>query len=194
MVKSMGNVVQVEVQSRAELRAWLSENFVQADGVWLVSYKKTSEYYLPYDDLVEECLCLGWVDSLPRALDEARTMHYIAPRKPGSAWSKVNKTRIASLQARGLMQPAGLSLIKRAKKDGSWMFLDDVDNGFVPADLLEELSKFPNAAANFDAFPPSSKKIILEWIKMAKRPETRAKRTRETADKAERNERANHYR
>jgi uncharacterized protein YdeI (YjbR/CyaY-like superfamily) len=194
VVKSLPNTERVEVTSRAELRQWLSENHSREGGVWLVSYKKVSEHYLPYDDLIEECLCFGWVDSLPRALDETRSMHYIAPRKPGSAWSKVNKARVASLIEQGLMASAGLALVERAKRDGSWSFLDDVDEGFAPPDLLDELSRFPNAKANFDAFPPSSKKIILEWIKMAKRPETRAKRIRDTAVKAQRNERANHYR
>ncbi|MGD1884870.1 MAG: YdeI family protein [Paracoccaceae bacterium] len=194
MVKPSEGAEQVEVISRAELREWLSVNHGRHDGVWLVSHKKVSPNYLPYDDLVEECLCFGWVDSLPRALDDKRSMHYIAPRKPSSAWSKVNKTRVTSLIERGLMAPPGLALIEKAKEDGAWSFLDDVDNGIAPPDLLEELSKFPNAQRHFDAFPPSSKKIILEWIKMAKRPETRTKRIQDTAEKAERNERANHYR
>ena len=194
MVKPAKEAEQVEVASRAELREWLSLNNKRRNGVWLVSHKKVSTNYLPYDDLVEECLCFGWVDSLPRALDDTRSMRYIAPRKPGSAWSKVNKARVTSLLERGLMAPSGLALIEQAKEDGTWSLLDDVDNGIAPPDLLEELSKFSNAKKHFDAFPPSSKKIILEWIKMAKRPETRTKRIRDTAEKAERNERANHYR
>lgn len=194
MVKPSEHAEQVEVTSRSELREWLSVNHTRREGVWLVSHKKVSPHYLPYDDLVEECLCFGWVDSLPRALDELRSMHYIAPRKPNSAWSKVNKARVASLIERGLMTPSGLALIERAKGDGTWSLLDDVDDGIAPPDLLEELSKFPNAQRHYDAFPPSSKKIILEWIKMAKRSETRTKRIRDTAEKAERNERANHYR
>lgn len=194
MVAKGKDAEQVEVRSRADLRTWLSKHYGQGNGVWLIRYKKGSDFHLPYDDLVEECLCFGWVDSMPRALDDTRSMTYISPRKPGSAWSKVNKMRVASLTERGLMQPVGRASVESAQKDGSWTFLDDVDNGVAPADLLEELSNYPNAQANFDAFPPSSKKIILEWIKMAKRSETRAKRIRETAEKAARNERANHFR
>jgi len=118
----------------------------------------------------------------------------IALRKAGSAWSKVNKARVESLINCGLMASAGLALVDPAKADGTWSFLDDVDEGVAPPDLVDALSRFPIAMAHFDAFPPSSKKIILEWIKMAKRPETRAKRVQGTAKKVERNERANYYR
>jgi Bacteriocin-protection, YdeI or OmpD-Associated len=42
--------------------------------------------------------------------------------------------------------------------------------------------------------PRSVKRGILEWIVQAKRPETRAKRVAETAERASRNERANQWR
>lgn len=32
-------------------------------GIWLVTWKKGFGPYLPYDDIVEEALCSGWVDS-----------------------------------------------------------------------------------------------------------------------------------
>ena len=50
------NVHRVEVKSRGELRTWLLNNHGQ-QGVWLVTYKKSSQYYIPYSDIVEECLC-----------------------------------------------------------------------------------------------------------------------------------------
>ena len=186
---------EIEVTSRAQLRAWLAAHADQTESVWIIRYKKAAgDRYVPYDDLVEEALCFGWVDSRPRALDAHRSMNLLSPRKPGSAWSKVNKARVQKLIKGGLMQQQGLEKIEEAKKDGSWTFLDDVDAGVVPDDLIDALKCYANAFANFDAFPPSSKKIILEWIKNAKRPETRQKRINETAEKADNNVRANHYR
>ena len=44
------------------------------------------------------------------------------------------------------------------------------------------------------AFRPSSKRIILEWILNAKRPETRRRRIEETVRLAEQNIRADHPR
>ncbi|MGD1888422.1 MAG: YdeI family protein [Cohaesibacteraceae bacterium] len=77
---------QVEVKSRAALRAWLTANHHQTESIWLVTYKKAvPDWYVDYDTIVEECLCFGWVDSLTRAEDERRSMLLLAPRKTGSA-------------------------------------------------------------------------------------------------------------
>ena len=51
----------VEVQSRAQLRHWLTENHEAAGTIWLVTYKKVqADKHVPYDDIVEEALCFGW--------------------------------------------------------------------------------------------------------------------------------------
>ncbi|NJL53076.1 MAG: hypothetical protein HC930_14395 [Hydrococcus sp. SU_1_0] len=147
---------------------------------------------MPYNDVVEECLCFGWIDSLPRKLDQQRTMLYISPRKQNSNWSKANKDRVARLQTLGLLQPAGLAKIEQAKKDGSWYFLDDVEASILPDDLKLALTENEIALKNFAAFPPSAKRGILEWIKNAKRPETRIKRIQDTVTKAALNIKANY--
>ncbi|WP_269514847.1 YdeI/OmpD-associated family protein [Brevundimonas subvibrioides] len=147
-----------------------------------------------YDDLVEEALAFGWVDSLPRKLDDQRTMLLMSSRKPGSNWSKANKARIERLEAAGLMHPAGLLKIERARADGSWTALDAVDRLELPADLAMAFDQHPGAAATFATFPPSTRRGILEWIGHAKRPETRAARIADTAGKAARGERANQWR
>ena len=187
------NAERVEVKTRQELRNWLSENFARTTGIWLVTYKKSSQrYYLAYRDIVQECLCFGWIDSLPRKLDELRTMTYISPRKQGSNWSKVNKNHIANLQASGLIHQAGLEKIEQAKKDGSWSFLDDVEALIVPEDLKQVFNENKTARSHWDKFPPSVRRGILEWIKNAKRPATRAKRIADTVNKAAQNIRANY--
>jgi uncharacterized protein YdeI (YjbR/CyaY-like superfamily) len=185
---------QFYAQTRAEWRAWLLEHHDQNSGVWLVFNKKTSGLpYYSYNDQVEEALCFGWVDSKPGKFDELRSMLYFAPRKAKSGWSKPNKERIARLLEQGLMMPAGLAKIEAAKKDGSWEKLDGVENLEIPDDLKKVLSEFSNATANFEAFPKSAKRGILEWIVQAKKPETRARRIEETARLAEQNIRANQW-
>ena len=191
-MRSLENAEQVEVKKRAELRNWLTENYARTAGVWLVTYKKSSEHYLSYQKIVQECLCFGWIDSLPRKLDEARTMLYISPRKQGSNWSKVNKDYVTNLQAAGLMHPAGLAKIIRAKQDGSWTFLDDVEALILPEDLKLAFEGKAIALSNWENFPRSVKRGILEWIKNAKKPATRAKRIADTVDKAAQNIRANY--
>jgi uncharacterized protein YdeI (YjbR/CyaY-like superfamily) len=185
----------VHPKTRAAWRAWLIKHHGTSAGVWLVSYKKaTGLARFEYDVAVEEALCVGWVDSKPRKLDDARSMLWFAPRKPGTGWSKPNKTRIARLTAAGSMLPAGLAKVEAAKRDGSWTKLDAVEALEVPPDLAAALKRHPPAAEHFEAFPRSVKRGILEWIVQAKRAETRAKRIDETATLAARNERANQWR
>ena len=179
-------------ETRQQWRNWLKSNHTQAEGIWLVTYKKNSEMpYLAYNEIVEEALCFGWIDSLPRKLDEQRTMLYISPRKPQSNWSKANKNRIAKLLQQGLMTPAGIEKVERAKADGSWSFLDDVEALILPDDLQQALTQNAIAEQYFTAFPPSVKRGILEWIKNAKRQETRNRRIAKTVELAAKNVRAN---
>ena len=191
-MRSRENAEKVEVKNRKELRSWLEENHARTTGVWLVTYKKASQHYLAYQDIVQECLCFGWIDSLPRKLDEVRTMLYISPRKQGSNWSKVNKDYVANLQGMGLMHPAGLEKIERAKQDGSWSFLDDVEALILPEDLKVTFKNNAIALSNWEKFPRSVKRGILEWIKNAKKPATRNKRITETVNQAAQNNRANY--
>ena len=192
MAKPLENATKVEVKARSDLREWLRANHQQKNGIWLVTYKKPSKYYLPYKAIVQECLCFGWIDSLPRKLDEEKTMLYISPRKEGSNWSQVNKEYVAKLQQAGLLHEAGLQKIEQAKQDGSWSFLDDVEALILPDDLELAFSNNKTARENWTAFPPSVKRGILEWIKNAKRSETRVKRIRDTVEKAAKNIRANY--
>lgn len=181
--------------SRAEWRAWLTENHTRAEGVWLVSYKKaTGKPRFEYDEAVEEALCFGWVDSKPNKLDEERSLLWFAPRKAKTGWSKPNKERVEKLIAAGLMTPAGLAKVEAAKADGTWNALDSIEALEVPPDLAAALASYPTATAYFDAFPRSVKRGILEWISTAKTAATRTKRITETATLAAENKRANQWR
>lgn len=181
----------VAVDSRAALRAWLAANHGSPGSIWLVTWRKGDPRHLPYDAIVEEALAFGWVDSLPRALDAARTMLRLSPRKPGSAWSALNKARIARLEAAGLMAPSGLAAVARAQADGSWSKLDAVETLAEPAELVAALARHPPAATHWAAFPRSARRGILEWIVQARTPATRARRIEQTAAEASLNRRAN---
>ena len=185
----------IHPKSRAEWRKWLDANHTRPEGIWLISYKKaTGKPRVDYAEAVEEALCFGWIDSKPGKLDEERSMLWFAPRKAKTGWSKLNKERAGKLIEAGRMAPAGMAKIEVAKKDGSWDLLDAIHEMGVPPDLARALSKNKTARKNFEAFPPSVKRAIFEWIAIAKRPETRAKRIEETVARAEKNIRANQWR
>ena len=180
----------VEVKNQSELRTWLHSHHTQRQSVWLVTYKKSvPEFYVSYSELVDECLCFGWIDSLPQKLDEQRTAHLISPRNPKSNWSRINKNKAESLIRSGLMQDSGLTIVMTAKSNGSWDALERVDRLELSDVLIDELERLPPAAQNFESFPPSIKRGILEWIQSAKRPETHQKRCKLTAQLAQRGER-----
>lgn len=175
-------------RNRQEWREWLEENHTTSPGIWLIYYKKgTDEPCVSYDGAVEEALSFGWIDSKVNAIDDKRYMQIFTPRKPKSIWSKINRQRVKKLIRNGSMTPAGLDKIETAKKDGSWDFLDDIENLVIPQDLKKSLNVNPNAKANFEAFNDSVKKQILYWIKTAKRPETRIKRINKTIILSEQN-------
>lgn len=185
----------IEPATRAAWRSWLCQHHRQGDSVWLVNWKKTSgKQAFTMDEAVEEALCFGWIDSLPRKLDEARTMLLISPRKPKSAWSAVNKARVERMIAAGLMTSAGLAKIEAAKADGSWDKLNSVDTLIAPTDLAHAFRRHEGSKAQWDAFPPSVRRGILEWLDAARTEVTREKRLEEIASLAARGERANQWR
>jgi uncharacterized protein YdeI (YjbR/CyaY-like superfamily) len=191
----LDDLERVHPADRAEWCAWLAENHATSPGVWLVTWRRASgRTPLAYEDAVEEALCVGWVDSLGRAVDAERTSLLYTPRKRGSGWSRPNKQRVARLEEAGLMRPAGRAVVEAAIADGSWTMLDDVEDLVEPPELRALLDADPAARAHWDAFPRSAKRGLLEWIVQARRPETRARRIAETAEAASRGERANEWR
>jgi uncharacterized protein YdeI (YjbR/CyaY-like superfamily) len=121
-------------------------------------------------------------------------MLYLAPRKPRSSWSRVNKERVERLIATGAMTPAGLAVVETARVSGTWNALDDVEDGVKPDDLAAALDAVPSARRQWNAFPRSARRAILEWLNAAKRPETRAQRVATAVAEAAEGRRANQWR
>jgi uncharacterized protein YdeI (YjbR/CyaY-like superfamily) len=189
-VSALDDAPHVEVEDRATWRAWLEANHATSRGAWLVTWRPGSgRPVLDYEAAVEEAVCFGWIDSTGGQVDERRRKLYFAPRKARSAWSASNKARVERLAAAGAMAPAGFAAVERAKANGMWEVLDSVERLEVPSDLRAALDASPPAAGHWAAFTPSARKMILGWIALAKRPETRAARVAETARLAARNER-----
>lgn len=177
-----------QAKNRKEWRKWLEENHSTSSGIWLIYYKKNSNKpTVSYDEAVEEALSFGWIDSKVNALDEERYMQIFTPRKPGSIWSKLNKHRVQKIIEKGIITPAGLEKIESAKKDGSYYFLDDIEDMIIPLDLKDALESNDVAKNNFENFNDSVKKQILYWIKTAKRPQTRQNRIEKTVELASEN-------
>lgn len=177
----------IRAADAAAWRAWLEENHASSAGAWLVRARPGStEVFVEYEDAVRHALCFGWIDGPVRSFDESTGGLWFAPRRASSGWAATNKVRIAELDAAGLLAPAGVRAIETAKANGAWSVLDGPEAGIEPDDLAAALDADPAARAAWDAFPPSTRKLGLTQIAMAKRAETRAARIAKlVADAAE---------
>lgn len=176
----------VRIGTLEELSLWLSAHHASGQSAWLITGKKHTDHYLDYGDIIDELLCWGWVDSRTKRIDDDWRGMLVSPRNPGSAWSAINKDKVARLRAEGRMTPAGEALVAAAQANGMWAFLDDVERLEVPTDLARALEGLEPV---WDGWPRSIKRGTLEWIKTAKRPETRAKRIAEVAQAARQGQR-----
>jgi len=189
------NIKAVSAKSRKEWRKWLEKNHQSEKSVWLIIFHKTSRTKSVYhEEAIEEAICFGWIDSIANKRDGESKYQLFSQRKPKSNWSKLNRERAEKMIAKKLVTSAGQAMIDLAKKTGTWEALVDVQNSVIPDDLQKQFNKNRTALKNFEAFPPSSKRIILEWILNAKKPETRLQRITQTVTLAAKNIKANHYR
>lgn len=187
-------VIAFYAKDRKTWRQWLASFHSTEIKVWLIIYKKDSGVSsVTYKEAVEEALCFGWIDSKPNKRDENSYYQYFSQRKPKSVWSAINKDSVEKLIAMGLMQAPGMAMIELAKKTGTWYTLNPVDTLSYPPDFKKALATNKKAASFFEAFPPSVKKGILQWILSARTDATREKRIAETVQKAAENIRANQY-
>lgn len=176
-----------------EWRAWLEANHSTAASVWLILFNKGSGVPSPSTaQAVEHALCYGWIDSKAVKRDAGSRYQRFTPRNPKSTWSKVNRGRVDKLTRQGLMTPHGQALVDLAKTTGTWDALGGAQGNVILDDLQRLFDRDETAFANFQAFPPSSQRLILEWIAAAKRPETRQRRITETVELARQNVRAHH--
>lgn len=180
----MDEAERFEPASMDEWSQWLADHHDTVRGVWLVSRRKDVDKAFSYAESVVEALRYGWVDSTQKPVDEARSMMWFAPRRSGSMWTRINKGRVARLEEAGLMEPAGTAAVVAAKESGMWTLMDPVEDLVVPDDLAAAFDAHPGSRQHWESFSPSSRKMMLAWIVLAKKPETRAVRVLSTAAKA----------
>ena len=175
---------QIEPADRSQWRSWLAAHHEVSQSVWVVLGTSRDQSGLKLVDAVEEALCFGGIDSTLHRLGDGRRVLRFTPRRPHSTWAQSNKRRTERLVAEGRMTCAGLAAVERAKADGSWDVLNDIDALIIPADLLAGLTAEPAAVAGFEALAPSRKKSALWWISSARTARTRARRIEETVARA----------
>jgi uncharacterized protein YdeI (YjbR/CyaY-like superfamily) len=169
------NLTRLDLRTRAEWRQWLVKHHASSPAIWLVRHKQhTGVASMPYEDLVREALCFGWVDSLIRRLDEERYAIKVTPRRPTSKWSDANRKRWNELQSAGLLSAPGLAAAPS-------------DNDYAPKPKIPELPSYIATALKtdrrawtfFQKLSDRNRRNYVVWIHTARKPETRERRIRE---------------
>ena len=174
---------QLRVDRIEAWKSWLQQNHDREDLVWLV-FRKKGKGPVPFDyqAALDEALCMGWVDSLLKKIDEVSYMRKFTPRKPTSTWSERNKERVELLILQGRMMPEGMKTIEIARENGLWdkgVTPPEVDDT-LPDALLSTFQGNPIARDHYFALPARAQKQFNIWINMAKRAGTVRKRIDES--------------
>lgn len=169
-------LIALDIRSGHKWRAWLRKHHAASPGVWLVVHKDhTGVKSVPYEEAVRHALCFGWIDSLIKRIDEDRYARKFTPRQPTSKWSDINRTRWSELEQQGLLAAPGLAAAPSGNRYAPHPAIPD-----LPAYIAKALKANRQAWQSFQSLAPTYRRHFVVWIHMAKRPETRANRIRES--------------
>jgi uncharacterized protein YdeI (YjbR/CyaY-like superfamily) len=175
-VPDVADLAFLDVRTRAKWRAWLGKHHKSSPGVWVVFHKAhTGVKSMPYEDFVRCALCFGWIDSLVKRLDDDRFAIKVTPRKPASKWSDINRRRWTELKTAGLLMPAGLAAAPTENKYAPKPNIPE-----LPSYIGKALKSHPEAWSFFQTLPRRERRNFVVWVHIAKRPETRERRLRES--------------
>jgi uncharacterized protein YdeI (YjbR/CyaY-like superfamily) len=176
MVRMGSDLMTLHFKTLEEWRGWLTKHHTSSPGIWFVFYKShTGRKSIPYEEMVREALCFGWIDSLVKRVDDDRYVVKITARKPTSKWSDLNRKRWAELKAAGLLKQAGLAAAPTNNSYAAKPVIPELP-GYI-AKVFKENTK---AWEFFQQLAPTQRRYFVVWIHTAKRPETREKRIRES--------------
>lgn len=144
----------ITVKSREHLRAWLQENCKTEKSCWVLVSMTPNPETLLYLDVVEECLCFGWIDGVKKKVSETELAQRLSPRSKRSSWTELNKERVRRLDKLGLMSDEGRKV------------LPDMNLASFKVDRVIEqrLKEEKQIYENFLAFPALYKRVRIDTI------------------------------
>jgi uncharacterized protein YdeI (YjbR/CyaY-like superfamily) len=175
----------IPFESVAIWESWLEANHADSPGLRVKIAKKSSGLAtVTYAEAVEVAVCFGWIDGQRSSLDDDWFLQRFTPRRPRSRWSQINRERVELLIEKGLMRPAGLREIERAKEDGRWdAAYASPKNIDVPDDLRQALDTNSGAAKAFAALGAADRYAILYHLHHTTDPKARTRRIEEAISK-----------
>jgi uncharacterized protein YdeI (YjbR/CyaY-like superfamily) len=174
----------------AELRSWFEANHETATELWLGYYSKRSgRQSITWQEVVDEELCFGWIDSVRHPYGEHVWAQRITPRRKGSIWSAINIKRFEELERLGLVHASGRAAFERRDEARSGVYSYENRSRGFDGPTEAEFARHPHASKFFETQPPYYRRTAAFWVMSAKRDETRRRRLEKLIDHSEKGER-----
>jgi uncharacterized protein YdeI (YjbR/CyaY-like superfamily) len=156
-------------------RRWLEAQSLTSQGAWLKFARKGApEATISKSDAIDLGLAHGWIDGQLGRVDEFYFKTRFTPRKPKSAWSKLNCERVEKLIGSGQMTQQGLAQVDAAKEDGRWEAAYPAQStATLHADLQAALDRDPCARRVFHTLDSANRYAINYRVHQAKTAEKR---------------------
>lgn len=164
-------------KSQREFRKWLERNHGRADEIFVGFRKKGSAVpSVTYKQAVDEALCFGWIDGVRRSIDADSYANRFTPRRPGSAWSAINITRVKDLLAEGRMHAAGIAAFEKRDEERAGEYSYERKTAQLDAASKKAFRAKKAAWEFFHQQPASYRRLNTHWVMSAKRQETKQRR------------------
>jgi len=142
------------VSSREGLREWLQANSQTERCCWVIVSMTPTPGKLLYLDVVEEALCVGWIDGTKKKVSETELAQRLSPRTKTSSWTELNKERVRHLERLGLMREEG----RKVLPDMAY------DSFRIDPEIERRLREDNQTYENFLGFPELYRRIRIDTI------------------------------
>jgi uncharacterized protein YdeI (YjbR/CyaY-like superfamily) len=164
-------------ETPGQLRAWFEGNHETAAELWLGYHRKrTGRPSVTWQEVVDQELCFGWIDSVRYSLGDDSSAQRITPRRKGSIWSAVNIRRFGQLDRMGLVHPSGRAAFEKRDEARSAIYAYENRSRGFDAATEAAFRKHKAAWTFFEGQAPSYRRTAAYWVMSAKRGETRERR------------------
>lgn len=170
-------------QTPAGLRDWLDAHHATARELWVGFHKvATGRPSVTWTQVVDEALCVGWIDGIRRSIDDDAWKIRLTPRRKGSTWSAVNIARVTELESNGRMRPAGRAAFDARDDAKAASYSYERATAQFDDDAVALFRANVAAWEWWEQAPRSYRRAATYWVTSAAKPETRARRLRVLVD------------
>lgn len=177
----------------ADLRAWFEAHHEGATELWVGYHRKSSgRPSVTWQDVVDQSLCFGWIDSVRYKVGDDSFAQRITPRRKRSTWSAINIRRFGELEQQGLVHPKGQAAFAQRDEGRSRIYAYESS---VPLSEAMEAAfrKSRTAWKFFESQAPWYRRNASYWVMSAKRDETRERRLKALIEHSRNRERLPQY-